>query len=553
MKRKWYTSRLLPFLVGVHCCVLSLAQAGKEWQYCVPVGNTGFYASLYIPPSCTYVKGVLIASDLLMLRPILEDSVIRATAAKHQLGIVLLHENFAKSKALFGAGFDYEKREDTLVDKMFNDLAIVSGYAELANTPFLPLSHSGTQHFANALCYWKPERAIAVIPMKTSLLDKPKGAPANNIQSVPVLMVVGQFEEWSKTPYHDREDNWRKERNNILNQRTNSNSNIMGQLVDIGDGHFAHSPQLIRVLSLFISKACALRIPKAKTPNGVVKLQSIAPEQGWLTDTALATHKAVAQIAPYRQYKGNKQRAYWYFDKEMASAVRLYGRADSGKQNQLATVWHNNRPHPINNKVGIIDDLVMQPLPNGDGQTFVLKATFFDTIPSALVNAGTPIGHATSPPPSIEIIRGPVVKLASDTFRLQFSNGNTPYKALMALMAYHPGNSLYRKTVEPIYLKYPIRNTQGVPQTIAFAPIKPVRYPFKSVPLVATSSSGLPVSFYVVNGPAYISGNQLYVTPIPVKSKYPIEITVVAYQWGRSIAPLYQSAEPVVQRLLIEK
>jgi hypothetical protein len=57
----------------------------------------------------------------------------------------------------------------------------------------------------------------------------------------------------------------------------------------------------------------------------------------------------------------------------------------------------------------------------------------------------------------------------------------------------------------------------------------------------------------VVAGPAIVEGNELVVTEIPVKSAFPLKVTVVAYQWGRVTEPAYQSAEPVEQTFLLEK
>jgi hypothetical protein len=42
-------------------------------------------------------------------------------------------------------------------------------------------------------------------------------------------------------------------------------------------------------------------------------------------------------------------------------------------------------------------------------------------------------------------------------------------------------------------------------------------------------------------------------TPVPAKSKFPVKVTIVAYQWGRTIEPLYQSAEPIEQTFYITK
>ena len=55
----------------------------------------------------------------------------------------------------------------------------------------------------------------------------------------------------------------------------------------------------------------------------------------------------------------------------------------------------------------------------------------------------------------------------------------------------------------------------------------------------------------MIDGPAEIEGNTLKLTPIPPRAKMPVKVTITAYQWGRSIEPLVQSAEPVERTFLI--
>jgi hypothetical protein len=71
--------------------------------------------------------------------------------------------------------------------------------------------------------------------------------------------------------------------------------------------------------------------------------------------------------------------------------------------------------------------------------------------------------------------------------------------------------------------------------------------------LEAKSSSGLPVQFFTVSGPATIEGDKLNFEEIPARAKFPIRVVVSAFQWGRSIEPKVQSAGPVTQEFFIQK
>src|SRR5690606_26183430 len=90
-------------------------------------------------------------------------------------------------------------------------------------------------------------------------------------------------------------------------------------------------------------------------------------------------------------------------------------------------------------------------------------------------------------------------------------------------------------------LSYPLR--EGKRQCIAFPDLNDVKQGVASVVLQATSDRNLPVSYYVKEGPAEIEGDKLVLTTIPPRAKFPVKVTVVAWQYG--IKGKIQSAEPV--------
>ena len=102
-------------------------------------------------------------------------------------------------------------------------------------------------------------------------------------------------------------------------------------------------------------------------------------------------------------------------------------------------------------------------------------------------------------------------------------------------------------------LRFPFRHDEGAEQTIAFPPLPAPAAGAASVPLAATSSSGLPVFFYVREGPAVLGpdGRTLVFTPVPPRARRPVKITVVAWQWGRAAEPKLRSAASVERTLLL--
>jgi hypothetical protein len=88
------------------------------------------------------------------------------------------------------------------------------------------------------------------------------------------------------------------------------------------------------------------------------------------------------------------------------------------------------------------------------------------------------------------------------------------------------------------------KNKAGKPQKITFEAIADQPSTTKEVALHAVSDSGLPVQYYVQAGPAMIQGNKLVITDVPVGTRIPIPITVVANQFGNTEV---QTAAPVIQ------
>jgi hypothetical protein len=92
----------------------------------------------------------------------------------------------------------------------------------------------------------------------------------------------------------------------------------------------------------------------------------------------------------------------------------------------------------------------------------------------------------------------------------------------------------------------------GKDQTIAFPPVGNLK-PGGAIELKATSDAGLPVEYYVACGPAVVEGGKLKVVELPARATFPVEVKVVAYQFGRGVEPLVKTATPVGQTLLIER
>lgn len=185
-----------------------------------------------------------------------------------------------------------------------------------------------------------------------------------------------------------------------------------------------------------------------------------------------------------------------------------------------------------------------------DERVFTLTGTYLDQTPAALPNQPALTGHSTTPL-HFECMGGPLVQIAPDTFRLRCSKFFPTGATEMQMLACSRGDEKYRAAFQPGKIKVPA-NKEGRPQKITFQKIPNQVAGTRSILLEAASDADLPVEFFVKYGPAEVEGNRLVLGEVPPRGKLPIEVCVVAYQYGRMREPKVQAAQPVEQTFLVE-
>ncbi len=212
------------------------------------------------------------------------------------------------------------------------------------------------------------------------------------------------------------------------------------------------------------------------------------------------------------------------------------------------------------------------PEATGDGLTFKLGTAFLDTVPAVSsrlsnwtgLSVGSPIGHSNTGPILLSRICGPVEQLSPDTFRIRFDRVGTNNiygqnrSRDIVLAAVHEGDSTYARAVQQSIVRFSLPLTSGTAQTITFTQPADQLNGTSSINLSASTTgtatyAGATVDFYVRQGPAKVSGNTLTFTSLPARTKFPVKVTVVATQYGRTIAPLLQTATPVTRTFWIHK
>ncbi|MDR6944054.1 hypothetical protein [Mucilaginibacter pocheonensis] len=515
------------------------------YQYSVPVESRTAY--LWIPPKCKQVRGVIISLANLLERQWLEDPIIRKEAADDGLGIIWVGPAVrgVKKDMVFTA--DMKNGAGELLEKMLKNFADMSGYSEIEFAPIISMGHSANGQFAWEVPNWKPERTIAAIPVKTMPL------PAKlNFKGVPLCYVVGETTEWPQyrvfdpaTKPGDRDFFWPVVISSAVELRKLNEANLISVVVDPGGGHFDWSEHLAKYISLFIHKACKYRLPENQSKNGTVALNKIDVRSGWLTDTAgMKPDRYVPTV--YTKYKGDPKQAFWFFDKETAIATAAFSGDRKVRNKQMLTFVQDDKLLPVA-KLGFAP---LKFEPEANGITFKVKGAFLTEVPPELIGSGTKLGHAPGPI-NFKVISGPAIQTGPDQFQIRFNRGGDD--GAVWLQEEHPGNDKYRHAVQPGRIQIPVKLQTGESQQITFPEIPAQHVPAKGISLKAYSTSKLPVDYYVAAGPAIIEGDLLKIKQVPVNSKYPIIITVVANQWGRSLSPQYQSAQPVTRSFLLHK
>jgi hypothetical protein len=313
-------------------------------------------------------------------------------------------------------------------------------------------------------------------------------------------------------------------------------------VIDGTSGHFDCSERLINYFAHYIDIISKERL----SANGDSALKPIQMDKGFFADLPVPGHEN-RPIKPYLQNDTNYSSSPWYLDKISAleaqsianikwkAATQLPGfLTDSGK---IAPFIFNG-----------ISKLTPTYL-GDDGLTFTVKSIMLDRMPENFVGAGEKLSIANGQP-TVEWACGQFKPLGNNKFRICLDR--TWPNTANYIGARQCGTDTIRPIFEPCGLTLP-KNNIGLVQKITFNKIPDVTAGISSIMLVAKSDAALPVEFYVVAGPAIIENGKLIFTKIPPKSKYPIAVTVAAWQWGRSIEPKVKMAEIVKQTFYINQ
>lgn len=522
---------------------LVLLAATPVWQWSTEIPaftssetNAHPRAFLWVSESCKQVRAVVVGKHNMSEEPIFEHPAFRKAMEELNFAIIWITPGM-------DINWDVTTGVQVAFDNLMKRLAELSGYQELAFAPIVPIGHSAMATYPWNFAAWNPERTLAVLSIHG---DAPQthltGCGRKNldwgnrsIEGIPSLMVMGEYEWWEDRLF------------SAFAYRRSHPDAPLSMLADAGHGHFDSSDALIDYLALFLKKAARERLPNRMPLDRSATLIPVRASDGYLKERWYRDMKPHYPAAPYHAYAGERANAFWYFDREMAEATEQYYALQRGKQEQYIGFVQNKQLLSFDPKSHA--RINARFVPQADGLTFHLKAVFTDSLRSRLSNS-----HATGQP-LITRICGPVDKVNDTTFTVRFYRmglNNVRRTSDIWLLASHPGDNAYKSSVQQINLRIPFQNTEGMAQKITFPELPNVKKGIKSVTLSATSDSGLPVYYYVKEGPAEIRDNCIYLTKLPPRARLPLKITVVAWQYGRNVEPKVQTAEAVERSFYVE-
>jgi hypothetical protein len=476
------------------------------------------------------VRGIVFGQHNMLEEVLLEHPSFRQTLA--ELGFAAVWVS-----PFMGGADQFGAQEVAQFDAMLQLLSSESGYEEIASVPIVPIGHSALADFPYLFAASEPSRTLAAISIKGSWPEPSKPWANTAHLGVPLLLVSGEYE-------------WAEERaGKSLWFRKQFPSTPFSMLAEAGGGHFDCSDSLVEFLGNYLRAAARHRLG-----NPLRKID--ATKDGWLVDRWRMKTGPRTKTAPVADYTGPKHEAFWCFDENHAVQTERMQAAYFGKLPQL--VGYSQAGAVVPQDPQTHQQVTLKFLPDEDGLTFKVNGTFLDKVPERRPvrwtgqAAGTNILHAEGAV-SITRICGPVEKIENDRFTIRFDRvgfDNPKRSNNIWLLAEHSGDAEFKRAVQQSTLYFPLHNAEGEPQVITFPTIaNQTAGSSELIPLKATSSAKTRVFYYVREGPAEITqdGKSLRFTRIPPSAKFPIKVTVVAWQWGRAVEPKIRSAEPVEQ------
>ncbi len=474
-------------------------------------------AYLWIPETCAKLRGLLILGENVTEHGLVGHAAIREACGACNLGIVWCSPRFMSVKTL-----DASAKHVAFLQQLLDGLAKTSGYEEVASVPWLPMGESMHLRMVYHLLNAAPHRCIAGICIKNVV-----SLTLCQNRETPLLVAVGTAQEWFQNE-KDIRTRWQDLGfyDTLLRERQKHPGWPISLLVECS-GHFDCTEAMARHFAEYITAVSKARLPEEPGKP----LRTVAIAEGVEASLPLPNAEAA---------ENKTQTKPWYLDKALACDAQRMAAINWKAASQLPTFLDAaGKPVPM------LHQGITKPVPlitGEDGVTFDIRGGLLPQIPAGFIGAAEPLAMAPSTP-EVEWIAG---SITPDGGRFRISLDRTWPQGPVCVALRHRGTADIREVVQPGYLQLD-PNREGAPQKIHFERIADQSAEIGTIPLAAKADSGMKVRFFVVTGPAKVEGDVLELTPVPPRTRFPVEIIVTAWQWGRAIEPRVQTAEPVTQ------
>ena len=190
---------------------------------------------------------------------------------------------------------------------------------------------------------------------------------------------------------------------------------MIGYLVEPGATHYGWSEGVARFTSLFIRQAARRRI--VDRPPGSQESARCRPldvQSGALTTTDLENSHGGAA---YAHFAGDRSKAFWHLDLDLARAADAFHSGLTGKQPQFVTFSDPKSGRPI---LPGHDLRIRLPLVWTSPDTFALGPTFLDGASDKYPQLSGPVGHAAGPV-QFKVQSGALELAGPTTFRVRLA------------------------------------------------------------------------------------------------------------------------------------
>jgi hypothetical protein len=595
MKRTLFLPLLLAILSGasLHSATPQAEELATNsiYQYFLPSeaskdrGNLGMY--LWIPPNTPKIRAIMVAMHNGLPINILQSAPVRDICRKHGIAQILITPWAKDIGGVMMKENTYDVTDPSrteMYDSYIKRLADLSGHPELTNAPIVPLGHSAVCGFPFEAAIRNPAQCLATIPIKAGLPDVYKffgtggkalhPDPSLALSNVPILFVTSGSQEtvsWNPYPhaYGTYLSAYRQDHDDNPGSAYQPHNELFSGCWEMMSGHFDMSPRNYRFVADWLDAIASARLPEK--PGDPLK--TITLKDGWLMNSKIPATgdlpKDYPMPAPYLEYKGHRNEAFWFPNEALARNQFDLGVSEPRKKIEMFTFLDPTN-QPISLAMGLMAPMTNPSALLHDDGLFTLTTHRLTTPPEiCTVSEKDRKAHPEIPLTYTNVAFPGLTNLPVSEIPFQFNAHGGVFEVVKAeqfkddrgvtetrltlrlkrhriapgdgfnmsfVRVFHEGDNDFAAAGRTCQISLvpndaPVLRGAKV-QTIDFPPVSDAPANTSKIELNAKSSAGLPVDYFVMKGPGIIRDGAFIPMEVPAGSTKPIEVTVGAYQVG---------------------